>query len=204
MAGARVRLERLRPGHAAALHAANAADDAMWDRLPYGPFADGAAYADWVAGSAAQTDPAFYAMRSGAGWCGVGALMRIDRAHGSIEIGHLAFAPTLRRTPAATEALFLMADRAFDAGFRRLEWKCDAANAASRRAAERLGFTAEGTFRQHMVVKGRSRDTAWFSILDREWPDRRAALVTWLAPANFDADGRQIRSLGAIRAAGVR
>ena len=121
--------------------------------------------------------------------------LRIEPAHGSIEVGHLAFAPRLQRTRAATEAMYLMMWQAFKLGYRRYEWKCDALNAPSRRAAERLGFRHEGTFRQAMVYKGRNRDTAWYSIIDSEWPSRAAAFEAWLDPMNFDAAGRQRRPL---------
>ena len=125
--------------------------------------------------------------------------LNIAPAHGCIEIGHIWFAPPLQKTRGATEAIFLMMRHAFDdLGYRRLEWKCDALNAASRRAAARFGFTYEGTFRQHMVVKGRNRDTAWFAMLDREWPRVRAAFERWLAPENFAAAGRQRMSLRAL------
>ena len=132
--------------------------------------------------------------------------LRIAPEHGSIEIGHIWLGAELQRTAAATEAMYLLARRAFDGlGNRRLEWKCDAANARSRRAAERLGFTFEGVFRQHMVVKGRNRDTAWFSMLDGEWPRARAGFERWLAPSNFDANGRARASLAELRdAAGAR
>ena len=118
---------------------------------------------------------------------------------GVIEVGHLAFSPALQRTPAATEAMYLMLRRVFDElGYRRYEWKCDSLNAPSVAAAKRLGFTFEGIFRQHMIVKGRSRDTAWFAMLDSEWPARKAAFERWLAPENFDRDGRQKTKLGTI------
>jgi RimJ/RimL family protein N-acetyltransferase len=118
-----------------------------------------------------------------------------------IEIGHIWFAPSLQRTRQATEAIFLLARHAFDdLGYRRLEWKCNSLNSSSRRAAERFGFTCEGIFRQHMVVKGRNRDTAWYAMTDGEWPIQRAAFEAWLAPANFDHEGRQCRSLAEYRA----
>ncbi len=124
------------------------------------------------------------------------SFLRCDAAHGSIEIGHIWFGAGLSRTAAATEAIFLLARHAFETlGHRRLEWKCNAANEASRRAADRFGFTYEGTFRQHLVVKGRNRDTAWYSIVDGEWPDRRARFERWLDPSNFDADGRQLSAM---------
>ena len=131
---------------------------------------------------------------------GVAALMRIDRCHGVIEVGHINFAPRLQRTREATEAIFLMMARAFDElGYRRFEWKCDNLNAPSRAAALRFGFTFEGIFRQAIVYKGRSRDTAWYSIIDREWPAIKAAYEAWLDPANFDAEGRQRRRLQDLR-----
>lgn len=192
------RLCRLEPlsaeGHASALFAANGADaeGRMWTYLAYGPFADLDAYRAWVAGAEAGADPLFFAVIDAAGRAvGVAAFMRIDPRAGSIEVGHLAFSPLLQRTPAATEALFLLFDHAFALGYRRLEWKCDALNAPSRRAAQRLGLSFEGVFRQATVYKGRSRDTAWFAATDGEWPALRAAFVRWLDPANFDADGRQ-------------
>jgi RimJ/RimL family protein N-acetyltransferase len=133
------------------------------------------------------------------GWA---SYMRITPAHGAIEVGNVLFSPALQRTRAATEAMYLMARHVFeDLGYRRYEWKCNAENAASRRAALRLGFTFEGIFRQHMVVKDRSRDTAWFSMLDHEWPARKRAFEAWLDPANFDAAGRQRRTLAELAAA---
>jgi RimJ/RimL family protein N-acetyltransferase len=122
---------------------------------------------------------------------GLGSYLRIDPSNGTVEVGHLQFSPLMQRTAVATESMYLMMKTAFELGYRRYEWKCDALNAGSRRAAERLGFTFEGIFRQAIVYKGRSRDTAWFSILDAEWPALRAALERWLDPGNFDADGRQ-------------
>jgi RimJ/RimL family protein N-acetyltransferase len=124
----------------------------------------------------------------------------MEPQHGVIEIGHIWFAPALQRTRAATEAIYLLARHAFDdLGYRRLEWKCDSLNAPSRRAADRFGFTYEGIFRQHMITKGRNRDTAWYSIIDSEWPSRREAFEAWLAPGNFDEEGRQRRSLAEYR-----
>lgn len=190
------RLARLDPAeHAAALHASNPLTDDHWAFMPYGPFPDLAVYRLWAEGAAASDDPAYYAVHGAQGWSGVAALMRIDRANGVLEIGHLAFSPGLQRTAAATEAIHLLLEQAFAAGFRRVEWKCNARNDASRRAAERLGFAYEGTFRQHMVVKGRNRDSAWYAILDGNWPRLRAAHRRWLDPGNFAADGAQIRPL---------
>jgi len=202
-----VRLEPLDPArYAEDLFAAAqgpGADRDLWRFLSYGPFADAGELRAWLAARAACCDPLFLAVidaatgRAG----GVVAYLRIEPAHGCIEIGHIWLGAELQRTTRATEAIYLLARHAFeDLGHRRLEWKCNAANARSRRAAERFGFTFEGVFRQHLIVKGRSRDTAWFSLLDREWPVARAAFEAWLAPENFDAEGRQRRPLAALRA----
>jgi RimJ/RimL family protein N-acetyltransferase len=150
-------------------------------------------FVQWVAAAGASTDPLFFAVVDQATGRAEGrqALMRIDAANGVIEIGSIVWGPNLARTRGATEAMFLFADYVFGLGYRRLEWKCNYLNEPSRRAAERFGFMFEGVFRQHMVVKGKNRDTAWFSITDAEWPAIRAAYVAWLAPENFDADGKQ-------------
>ena len=199
LAGRLVRLERLdADAHAGDLFRANSADDAIWDYLPYGPFASVVGYHRWVKDMAGLTDPYFYAIRDLASGRlgGVASYLRITPEAGSIEVGHINLAPELQRSPAATEAMFLMMDWAFGAGYRRYEWKCDALNRPSRRAAERLGFSYEGIFRQATIVKGRNRDTAWFAMIDKEWPALRDAYCRWLAPANFETDGRQIRRLG--------
>jgi RimJ/RimL family protein N-acetyltransferase len=197
MAGRCCRVEPLEPErHGRDLLAANTADreGRMWTYLAYGPFADHGAYHAWLAGAAESDDPLFHAIvdaRSGRA-LGVASYLRIEPAVGVIEVGHIAYAPALQRTPAATEAMYLMMRRVFDElGYRRYEWKCDALNEPSRRAAERLGFTFEGIFRQATLYKGRNRDTAWYSIIDKEWPDRKAALEAWLEPGNFDDAGRQ-------------
>ena len=201
LVGARVRLEPLDPErHAGDLLAAAAGDPKLWDYLPYGPFADVEELRAYLAERADSTDPLFLAIIDTATEraSGVVSYLRIAPEHGCIEIGHIWFGAPLQRTPAATETIYLLARHAFDdLGNRRLEWKCDAANARSRRAAERFGFTYEGVFRQHMIVKGRNRDTAWFSLLDSEWPAARAAFEAWLSPENFDADGRQRSALRA-------
>jgi len=191
--------------HAADLHDANM-DDAEgrnWTYLSSEPPGDADAYAAWLAKMSAGGDPMFHAIvdaRSGKA-VGVAAFLRIDAANGVIEVGHINYSPRLQRTVAATEAMALMMRRVFDElGYRRYEWKCDALNAASRASAERLGFQYEGIFRQALVYKGRNRDTAWFSITDREWPEVKDALDRWLDPSNFDADGRQRRSLRLLRA----
>ncbi len=200
--GRYARLAPLAAEHAPALHEANAADDAIWRYLGYGPFADQAAYAAWVGQVAGRPDPCFFAVFPGdrPTPLGVAALMRIDVDNGVIEVGHICFAPQLQRTIAASEAVLMLADWAFGAGYRRFEWKCDAGNAPSRRAAARFGFAFEGVFRQHMIVKGRNRDTAWFAMIDRDWPELRQAHRRWLDPANFDADGRQRERLGELTA----
>lgn len=194
MSGRYVRLEPLSDAaHARDLYAVNQADARIWDYLPYGPFADFDAYRGWVASVQGGSDPFFFALidqRTGKA-AGVASYLRITPVHGVIEVGHINYSPALQSTPAATEAMFLMADWVFRAGYRRYEWKCDALNLPSRRAAERLGFSYEGTFRQHMIYKGRNRDTAWFAMTDKDWPALRAAYLTWLDPANFDGDGRQ-------------
>ena len=189
-------LEPLDPDrHTAQLHAAFAQDasGSGWTYLPYGPFADADSYADWLRANALGVDPQFFAViESGTGRAiGVVSFLRIDPAHGTIEIGHIHWSPVLQRTPAATEAIFMLLDLVFALGYRRCEWKCDAANMPSRGAAARFGFRFEGEFLQHMIVKGRNRDTTWFAILDREWPALRAAYESWLRVENFDERGRQ-------------
>lgn len=176
----------------------------IWDYLPYGPFPAERDMRAHLAQQEQSGDPLFFAIRPHASGRaeGVASLMSIEPAHGSIEIGHIWLGPDLQSTRAATEALFLLIAHAMDdLGYRRMEWKCDAANAASRGAAGRLGFTHEGVFYQHRIVKRRNRDTAWFSILDHEWPAIRANFVTWLDPANFDESGRQRQSLGELNRA---
>ncbi|WP_240200134.1 MULTISPECIES: GNAT family protein [Paracoccus] len=199
--GRHVVLERLDPHrHSEDMFAANQGQDWVWDYLGYGPFADLPSYRDWQAGMAAKVDPFFYALRDAATGevGGLAAFLRIDPANGVIEIGHIEIAPLMQRTPAATEAISLMIGWAFGAGYRRVEWKCDALNAPSRRAALRYGFIFEGVFRQHMIYKGRNRDTAWYAIIDQDWPAVAHAHETWLAPENFDAQGRQRQSLSAL------
>ena len=172
--------------------------DQIWTYLPAGPFADAAMFAAWLAGCERNTERIFYAILDSNGRAlGISALMEIRPAMRVIEVGHIVYSPALQRTPLGTEAQYLLARYAFETlGYRRYEWKCNALNAASRRAAERFGFRYEGVFRQHMIVKGRSRDTSWFAMLDSEWPARRAAFERWLAPENFDTEGRQRSRLG--------
>ena len=196
--GRMARLERLRPDHAPLLWPALDGHPEVWRWLFEGPFDRAEDHAALIARQAESPDPAFYAVHDGAAWTGVASLMRINRGNGTIEIGNVCLSPALQRTTAATDALAAMARAAFDAGFRRLEWKCNALNAPSRRAARRLGYAYEGTFRQHMVVKGLSRDTAWYAILDREWPAIRAVLDAWLEGA---AAGAQPFRLSARMAA---
>jgi RimJ/RimL family protein N-acetyltransferase len=198
--GRYVRLEPLAASHAGELFAAYAGADAVWEYLGYGPFASEADYADWIAAAASGSDPLFFALRDlGTGQAaGVASYLRIQPQAGSIELGHIALSPALQRSRAATEAWFLMMDWAFSAGYRRFEWKCNALNLASRRAAERLGLSYEGIFRQALIVKGRNRDTAWFAAIDGEWPALRAAFLRWLAPANFDTSGRQRERLAGL------
>jgi RimJ/RimL family protein N-acetyltransferase len=189
--------------HANELFSSSEGAPELWTHLAYGPFGNQGTFTAWLEDRAATDDPLFYAIvdRAAGDARGMASFMRMEPQHGVIEIGHIWFAPALQRTRQATEAIFLMASHAFDdLGYRRLEWKCDSLNGPSRRAAERFGFVYEGTFRQHMVTKGRNRDTAWYSMTDGEWPSRRAAFEAWLAPGNFDAEGRQRRSLGEYRA----
>ena len=198
-----MRLEPVDPTrHGPDLFSASAGADAIWTHLAYGPFDDEASFTTWLEARAESKDPQFYAVvdRASGAARGMASYMRFVPDDGVIEIGHIWFAPAIQKTKQATEAIFLLARHAFDdLGYRRLEWKCDSLNAASRRAALRFGFTYEGVFRQHMVVKGRNRDTAWFSIIDGEWPKVRAAFEGWLADSNFDASGRQRKTLVEIR-----
>lgn len=192
--GHHARLERLDADqHAADLHRAFGDDDGLWDYMGYGPFGSAARYHRWVKDHAAGADPLFYAIRDREnGHCGgVASYLRVAPEQGSLEIGHIVIGPEIQRGRVSTEALYLMLRWAFEAGYRRVEWKCDALNLASRRAAGRLGFSYEGLFRQAAVVKGRNRDTAWYSVIDGEWPGLREAYEVWLAPRNFDAEGRQ-------------
>ena len=202
-----VRLERMDPDtHAADLHRAYSGHDALWDFMPYGPFLSAAGYHRWAKDAASGGDPLFHVLRDAvtrrAG--GVASYLRIAPEAGSIEVGHICIAPELSRSPATTEAMFLMMDWAFSNGYRRYEWKCNALNLPSRRAAQRLGFSYEGIFRQHLMSKGRNRDTAWFAVIDAEWPALREAFAAWLAPSNFDSNGRQREKLadltGLVRA----
>ena len=203
------RLEPLQPAkHAAALHAANALDAGgrMWTYLPYGPFDKPSDYFAWLEEMRGRSDPLFYAIvdKPTARAVGVASYLRIDPCAGSIEVGHLGYSPLLQRTPAATEAMFLMMENAFSLGYRRYEWKCNALNGPSRTAAQRLGFSFEGVFRQANVVKGRNRDTAWYAVIDLEWPALKQTFSRWLDPMNFDEQGRQRVRLSALMASGQK
>ena len=206
MQGRTCRLEPLDPAkHATDLHAANISDTEgrIWTYLGYGPFDSEDGYRNWVEKDAMGNDPLFHAiidLKSGKA-VGVASYLRIEPAVGSIEVGHINYSPLLQRTVAATEAMYLMLARVFDElGYRRYEWKCDNANAKSKAAAARLGFTFEGVFRQCTIYKGRNRDTAWFSILDTEWPALKDAFETWLDPNNFDDAGNQKQALSDLTA----
>ena len=181
--------------HAEALFEADAADadGRGWTYLAYGPFRDLASYRTWLSATCLGDDPLFFAVIDLAGGrpAGLVSYLRITPAAGSIEVGHIHYSPRLKRSPAATEAMYLMMKAAFDLGYRRYEWKCDALNAASRAAAQRLGLSFEGVFRQATVYKGRNRDTAWYAAIDAEWPVLREAFQAWLDPGNFDGHGRQ-------------
>ena len=198
LSGRYARLEPLEVRHAPDLWAAVRGMPELFEFLPDPPPHDEAGVRAWVEATRARTDLLMWAVvdqRSGRAG-GRQALMRIDPANGVAEIGHILWGGGVARTRVATEALALHAGHLFDGlGYRRLEWKCDARNEPSRRAAVRLGFHAEGIFAQHMVVKGRNRDTAWFAMLDRDWPAQRDRFAAWLDPANFDPDGRQLTPL---------
>jgi RimJ/RimL family protein N-acetyltransferase len=199
------RVERLKPEHADDLWNAVKGHDRIWTYIPsYGPFPDQAALRQWVPARIALDDPYSYAILDAQGRAvGVFTLMAIRPEHKVIEVGHVVYSPALQRTPLATEAQYLLARYVFETlGYRRYEWKCDSLNAASRRAALRYGFTYEGIFRQHMIGRGRNRDTAWFAMLDSEWPARKQAFERWLAPENFRADGTQVESLSKLNGVG--
>ena len=202
LAGRYTTLEPLSAAHVPGLREAHAEDPggAMWTYLPVGPF-DDAGYAAWVEANRILHDPLHFAIRMRDGRLGgTLSLMRMKPEAGSIETGWLTFAPRLQRTPEATEAVYLSMKWSFEAGYRRFEWKCNAENLASRRAAQRFGFSYEGVFRQAAISKGRNRDTAWFAAIDREWPALKAAFETWLDPANFDAHGQQRQRLADLTA----
>jgi RimJ/RimL family protein N-acetyltransferase len=204
LAGRYCRLEPLcAERHARQLYEAeHHSEDADWTYTQYGPFPSYAGYHEWLAPLEHKNDPVFFAIideaRNAA--MGISAYQAVRAGVGVLECGHVKFSSALQRTRAATEAMYLMMSNAFDLGYRRYEWKCDSLNLRSRKAAERLGFTLEGIFRQATIQQGRNRDTAWYSILDSEWPALQVAFETWLDPSNFDAQGLQLHSLSSIRA----
>ncbi len=177
-------------------------DEANWTYLPYGPFATQAGFQEWLSSVAGTTDPFFHVIidsRTGKA-VGVASYLRIDPANATIEVGHIHFSPLMQRQPVATECMYLMMKRVFEElGYRRYEWKCDSLNQPSCRAAQRLGFSYEGLFRQATMYKGRNRDTAWYSVIDSEWPRLKTAFEQWLAPGNFQQSGQQIASLASFR-----
>lgn len=201
--GRYARLEPLRADqHAALLYRSYDGHDQVWDYLPYGPFPSASQYHRWVREVETGDDPMFFAIQnldSGA-WEGVASYLRIAPEAGSIEVGHLNFSPALQGSRAATDALYCLMEWAFEAGYRRFEWKCDALNIPSRRAGQRLGLSYEGLFRQTTVVKGRNRDTAWFAAIDAEWPALKEAFSAWLRPENFTEEGTQIERLSDLTA----
>jgi RimJ/RimL family protein N-acetyltransferase len=203
LAGRSCRVEPLRVAdHAVSLFAAFSVDggDAGWTYLPYGPFARRAEFEAWLNGTCLSDDPLFFAIVDAVSGAAVGmaSYLNIKPLHATVEVGHVHFSRSMQRSRIATEAMYLMMGHAFAAGYRRYEWKCDVLNARSRRAARRFGFSYEGVFRQHMVVRGRSRDSAWFACVNGEWPSLKAAYEAWLDDANFDADGNQLQSLAGL------
>lgn len=200
MAGRYCRVEPIDPDrHARELHDANLRDPSgrAFTYLSAGPFSTYEAYLDWLTAACLGNDPMFHAIVDSATGkaAGVASHMRVDPRSGVIEVGHINYSPPLQKTRAATEAMYLMMKRVFELGYRRYEWKCDSLNAPSRAAAQRLGFSYEGIFRQAVVYRGRNRDTAWYAMIDSEWPALEKAFVRWLDPENFDANGRQRVSL---------
>lgn len=206
MDGQSIHLVPLEPAkHGVDLYSASHGPEAasLWRYLFDGPYPDESTFLAAHAKKATSEDPLFYAILDNQSGRAIGyaSLMRIEPAHRCIEVGSILYTPALQRTRGATEAMYLLARYIFeDLGYRRYEWKCNALNEPSRRAAVRLGFTYEGLFRQHMIVKGANRDTAWYSMLDAEWPARKAAFERWLSPDNFDAQGRQRNALSSLHA----
>ncbi|WP_135501171.1 GNAT family N-acetyltransferase [Roseovarius aestuariivivens] len=199
LAGRYARLETLDADrHAALLFRAFDQHDWVWDYMPMGPFASAAQFHRWIREITARNDLLFYAIydNDSAAYGGFAAFLRMKPETGSIEVGYIALSPTLQKTRAATDAIYLMMDWAFRAGYRRLEWKCDVLNAGSRRAAQRFGFSFEGVFVQATLVKGRNRDTAWFAVIDKDWPALSQAFEFWLAESNFTCDRQQKEALG--------
>ena len=192
--------------HVSDLFTAYVGADHLWTYMPHGPFLAQSEFGAWVESKQGEKDPYFYAIvdQSSGKALGVASYLRIDPGARSVEVGWITYSPILQRSRIATEAMFLMMRNAFNLGYRRYEWKCNALNESSMRAAQRLGMTYEGTFRQATVVKGRNRDTAWFAIVDAEWPNMQQAFERWLDPANFDATGNQMVSLDSMRTANPR
>jgi len=203
--GRTVRLESLNPArHGDGLWQALQGPDSdplLWDYLPYGPFNERADFDTWLSRNAASQDPLFFAVteQSSGQVQGLLSYLTIAPQHGSIEIGHICYGRVMQRSVQATEVIYLLGKWAFANGYRRLEWKCNNDNARSKRAAERFGFSYEGLFRQHMVIKDRNRDTAWFSIIDSEWPALATGYERWLALDNFDPEGQQKQRLEQLR-----
>lgn len=192
-----VRIEQIDGAHIPSLHAAFSKDirGHNWTYMPYGPFEDSDALDKWAKATCFGEDPKFYTIFIEGNPAGLASFLRIEPKVGCIEIGHIHLSPLLQRTRVGTEALLLMIEWVFNAGYRRLEWKCDALNAPSRHAAKRLGFSFEGIFRQATIYKSRNRDTAWYSITDKEWPRLQMAYQAWKQSSNFDSIGRELKKL---------
>lgn len=204
ISGAYITLTPLLPDHSTQLFALVGGDEAawLWDYMHDGPFPDLDDFSAFISGKAVSDDPFYFAIMENSTQSIIGfmTLMRIDPANRVVEVGNIMFSPRLQQTRGATESQFLLARYVFESlGYRRYEWKCNALNTPSRRAAERLGFKYEGTFRKHMITKGRNRDTAWFSMLDDEWPATKAGFEAWLSDDNFNGNGKQICSLAELR-----
>lgn len=198
LTGRYCRLEPLNAdAHAAMLFKAFDGHDWLWDYMPHGPFHSSAAFHRWVKETAALPEFRFFVIRENEHKpaLGMAALMRIDPANGTIELGNICIGPALQRSRTVTDAFYRLIEWSFEAGYRRFEWKCNALNMPSRQAAQRLGLSFEGIFRQALIVKGRNRDTAWFAATDRDWPALQSAFESWLDPSNFDASGKQFESL---------
>jgi RimJ/RimL family protein N-acetyltransferase len=204
--GKHVVLEPLKEHHADSLFPSisGQANAYLWDWMPSGPFYELADFQAYIERCAQSRDVSFWAIKDRKTGQVIGhtSFLRIDSANASVEIGHIMYEPSLQKTTAATEIWYLMANRAFASGYRRLEWKCNAGNEPSRRAALRFGHVFEGVFRQHMIVKGKNRDTAWFSIVDGEWPVVKEALLKWMDDSNFDENGKQRLRLEEFRSSG--
>ena len=197
-----VTLQRLTLADAADIYAAQQGSDQLWDYMGSGPFADLDGFETWIASIQDSIDPVSYTIKTDRA-VGMASFLRIDRPMRVIEIGHILLTPALQQKREGSAALMAMIAWAFDAGYRRVEWKCNSLNAPSRRAALRLGFTYEGTFRQHMIIKGRNRDTAWYAITDVDWQKLAPAYDAWLDATNFDAGGRQIQNLSRLTEAAI-